>query len=129
MTEEPEIAVAVKAGAEDATAVEVPAVPEEAREDKLIDEEFVEDPLETEKSPENMDTEEPVVQKGFPMREITWGPLRFNWLVSISGLGVLWGVAIFCMVSTDANAELGKWYDTVIVYFTWFYILGKTCCV
>ena len=57
--------------------------------------------------------------KKFPMREITIGPLRFNWLVSLLGLGVLWGVAFFCIASPDASATLGKWYSTTIQYFTW----------
>lgn len=63
--------------------------------------------------------------KKFPMREITIGPLRFNWLVSLLGLGVLWGVAFFCIASPDASATLGKWYSTTIQYFTWFYVLGN----
>lgn len=70
-------------------------------------------------------------KKSFPIRETTLslpfmkGELRFNWLVSTIGLGVLWGVAIFCMTHPEAKTELTKWYDTVIQYFTWFYILGN----
>ena len=61
----------------------------------------------------------------YPMREISIGPLKFNWLVSILGLGVLWGIAIFCMASPDASTVLARWYGTTIRLFTWFYILGK----
>lgn len=61
----------------------------------------------------------------YPMREVSVGPLKFNWLVSILGLGVLWGIAIFCMASPDASTVLGRWYGTTIQLFTWFYILGN----
>ena len=61
----------------------------------------------------------------YPMREVSVGPLKFNWLVSILSLGVLWGITIFCMVSPDASTVLGRWYGTTIRLFTWFYNLGK----
>lgn len=61
----------------------------------------------------------------YPMREVSVGPLKFNWLVSILSLGVLWGITIFCMVSPDASTVLGRWYGTTIRLFTWFYILGN----
>lgn len=84
------------------------------------------------KKSEDVDYAEPVTKKKFPMRETSLSlpgfkeDLHFNWLVSILGLGVLWGVTIFCMVSPDAaKVELAKWYDTTILYFTWFYILGN----
>lgn len=78
-----------------------------------------------------VDAEEPTTSKGYPMREIAVSlpffkeDLRFNWLVSFLGLSVLWGISIFCMVSPDAKATLNSWYDTTILYFTWFYILGN----
>lgn len=84
------------------------------------------------KSLKEVEDEDLVEKKKFPMRETTLSlpffkqELYFNWLVSILGLGVLWGVAIFCMSSPEtARAELSKWYNTTIVYFTWFYILGN----
>ncbi|KAL7551145.1 hypothetical protein ACHAWF_014345 [Thalassiosira exigua] len=72
----------------------------------------------------------------FPIRETSFflplpggggkQKLRFNWLVSLVGLGVLWGLSIFCMTSPDeAKANLSEWYDTTILYFTWFYIVGS----
>lgn len=71
------------------------------------------------------------VKAKFPIREVSVSlpffkdDLKFNWLVSILGLGVLWGIAIFCMSSPDASTVLGEWYTTTIELFTWFYILGK----
>lgn len=68
---------------------------------------------------------------GLPIREMTLklpflkDELRFNWLTSILGLGILWGIAIFCMTSPDAKATLDEWYTTTIQYFTWFYIFGN----
>lgn len=76
------------------------------------------------------DPEEEEVAR-YPMREVTIklpffkDPLKFNWLVSVGGIGVLWGVAIFCMTSPDASTVLKEWYDTTIQYFTWFYMLGN----
>jgi len=64
-------------------------------------------------------------KRKFPLRETTIGPLKFNWLVSVIGIGVLWGIAIFCMSSENAGAELRRWYDTTILYFSWFYIVGN----
>lgn len=58
--------------------------------------------------------EEVPAKKEFPIREISVGPLRFNWCVSVIGLVVLWGVAIFCMTSETAKDELQKWYDTTV---------------
>lgn len=71
------------------------------------------------------------VKAKFPIREVSVSlpffkdDLKFNWLVSILGLGVLWGIAIFCMTSPDASTVLGEWYTTTIELFTWFYILGN----
>lgn len=71
------------------------------------------------------------IQKDYPIRETTLSlpgfkdDLRFNWLVSIIGLGVLWSVAAFCMINPEAANVLQKWYDTTILYFTWFYIVGN----
>jgi len=80
---------------------------------------------------EPVHVEQTVESKSFPIRETTVSlpffkeDLRFNWLVSLFGLGVLWGVAIFCMTTPNANAILQEWYGTTIKYFTWFYILGN----
>ena len=76
------------------------------------------------------DPEEEEVAR-YPMREVTIklpffkDPLKFNWLVSVGGIGVLWGVAIFCMTSPDASTVLKEWYSITIQYFTWFYMLGN----
>mmetsp|Transcript_5028 Transcript_5028/g.10975 ORF Transcript_5028/g.10975 Transcript_5028/m.10975 type:complete len:833 (+) Transcript_5028:111-2609(+) len=91
---------------------------------KLVEEAHDDYADEDPKSLKENDGEE-TATKVFPMREVCVGPLRFNWLVSILGLGVLWGVSIYCMTNPEASAELGKWYDTTILYFTWFYILGN----
>ena len=65
------------------------------------------------------------MKRVFPIRETTLGPLKFNWLVSIIGLGVLWGLSIFCMTAEGAGAELNRWYSNTVKYFTWFYIVGN----
>jgi choline-glycine betaine transporter len=70
--------------------------------------------------------------KVYPMREITLNvpgsneKLSFNLLVSVISLAFLWGMTIFCMVDpTGAKSELGRWFQTTIQYFTWFYIVGN----
>jgi len=81
--------------------------------------------------PANVAHLEPKANKTYPMRETAFslpffgGDIRFNWLVSILGLGVLWGIAIFCMTDPNAKAVLDTWYNTTILYFTWFFILGN----
>lgn len=65
------------------------------------------------------------MKRVFPIRETTLGPLKFNWLVSIIGLGVLWGLSIFCMTAEGAGAQLNRWYANTVKYFTWFYIVGN----
>lgn len=65
-------------------------------------------------------------KRTFPMRETTIGPLKFNYLVSFIGFFVLWGISIYCIVVGEpAGAVLRRWYDTTILYFTWFYIAGN----
>ena len=93
-----------------------------------LSEEFVDDPTQEPKQPTTDDEEEEEVEttkRSFPIRETVIGPIKFNWLVSMIGVVVLWGIAIFCMTSENAGAVLDKWYDTTIRYFTWFYIVGK----
>jgi len=98
----------------------------------IVEESFDDFPQDNKKSEEAVEpVEQPVGVKKFPTREMTVSlpffkeDLRFNWLVSLLGLGVLWGIAIFCMTSPDANVTLQEWYGTTIQYFTWFYILGN----
>lgn len=72
------------------------------------------------------------VSKVYPMREISINlpfsgdKMQFNGLVSFIALAFLWGITIFCMADpTGAKSELGRWFQTTIQYFTWFYILGN----
>ena len=109
-------------------AEDLPKAEEVHSEDELAD-------ITPKDSSEEVDSVDKPEKKSFPMRETTLslpfikGELRFNWLVSIIGLGVLWGVSIFCMTNPNAKTELSKWYDSVILYFTWFYVLGKARCL
>jgi hypothetical protein len=107
---------------------EITSVPHK---ETTLSEEFVDDPTQEPTQPtitDDDDEEEEEVEttkRSFPIRETVLGPIKFNWLVSMIGLVVLWGFAIFCMTSKNAGAVLGKWYDATILYFTWFYIVGK----
>ncbi|KAL7536083.1 hypothetical protein ACHAXR_006906 [Thalassiosira sp. AJA248-18] len=112
-----------------------PGVGEEDVEDgKILDEAPVDDSTDDDdlkKVDPAADGEEPSVRKSFPMREMTVSvpfskqDLHFNWLVSIIGVAILWALAIFCMTSPNASEELGKWYTTTVLYFSWFYVLGN----
>lgn len=63
-----------------------------------------------------------------PMRALTY-PLPFadlhvNPVTSIFAIVVLWGMAIWCMVSPDeAKVTLGEWQSAVTNHFTWFYVI------
>ena len=49
--------------------------------------------------------------------------LCFNLPVSLIGLVGLWGLAGYCMGKpAEASAMLNLWFNTVIEFFTWFYI-------
>lgn len=91
-----------------------------AIEDKFIDDEEVND------IPQDTMSDDCTTKRAFPMRETTIGPLNFNYLVSFIGFFVLWGISIYCIVvGEEAGAVLRRWYDTTILYFTWFYIVGN----
>jgi choline-glycine betaine transporter len=69
--------------------------------------------------------------KDFPMRELSFkipliGTLRFNPLVSMIGIVLLWGLAGYCIGAPDhASDTLGSWFSDVQQYFTWFYIAAN----
>lgn len=52
--------------------------------------------------------------------------LCFNLPVSLIGLVGLWGLAGYCMGKpAEASAMLNLWFNTVIEFFTWFYIVAN----
>jgi len=68
----------------------------------------------------------------FPMRAMTidlpynGGQLYFNHATSLIGIGLLWGLAIWCMVDpVGSRDELIRWRQQSALYFTWFYILTR----
>jgi len=96
-----------------------------AVEDKSISDGKVPNSEKDEFDDEDVATSLVKTKRVFPIRETTLGPLNFNWFVSIIGLGVLWGLTIFCVTSENAGTELNRWYADTIKYFTWFYIVGN----
>lgn len=65
----------------------------------------------------------------FPMRAMTidlpfnGGQLYFNHATSLIGIGLLWGLAIWCILDPEGSrAELIRWRQQSSLYFTWFYI-------
>ena len=65
----------------------------------------------------------------YPMREFVFHlccferPLRFNPLTSAIGVGLLWGISLWCIVDpTGSLAEVLLWRSKSTEYFTWFYI-------
>ena len=65
----------------------------------------------------------------YPMREVVFHlccferPLRFNPLTSAIGVGLLWGISLWCIVDpTGSLAEVLLWRSKTTEYFTWFYI-------
>jgi len=95
----------------------------ESPDDAKIEEDVI-----IEKSTANPKSGEP---RTYPMRETRFSlpffkeDIRFNWFVTASSLAILWGIAIFCMTSSTAKANLQEWFSTVILYFSWFYVLGN----
>jgi len=54
------------------------------------------------------------------------GEVYFNAASSLLGLVLLWGLTAYCMARPEeASAALSKWFDDVIDYFTWFYIVAN----
>lgn len=96
----------------------------------IVEDGFIDDNEEEDKVVISQDTismsEDCTTKRTFPMRETTIGPLKFNYLVSFIGSFVLWGISIYCIVVGEPAGEvLRRWYDTTILYFTWFYIAGN----
>ena len=56
-------------------------------------------------------------------RTVTWGPVTFNPVVALLGIGVLWGFAIWCIADPgNSHAVLREWKDWIALTFTWLYI-------
>jgi len=55
--------------------------------------------------------------------KISIGPMFFNLPVTLLASGLLWGLAIYCMISPDdAKETLSGWQSSVTGFFTWAYI-------
>jgi choline-glycine betaine transporter len=74
----------------------------------------------------------PIEIKKLPMRTLEFQlfnaehPVSFNPLTSMVGMGSLWGIAIWCMLSPESALEtLGNAKTQVSFYFSWFYILSR----
>lgn len=74
----------------------------------------------------------PLDIKDVPMRSFDFElgnaahPVSFNPLTSLIGIGVLWGLAIWCMISPEeALAALSNAKTQTTFYFTWFFIFSR----
>ncbi|CAK8999742.1 Glycine betaine transporter [Durusdinium trenchii] len=67
-------------------------------------------------------------KSAFPMRTLGFdlphgGSLSFNPLVSLLGGGLLWGLAIWCMVQPESSLDtLNEWTAWAVKNFSWFFV-------
>jgi len=73
-----------------------------------------------------------VEKENFPLREVTirlpcgLAPLQFNPVVTLMGILIVWGLAVWCMVAPAASSSaLADARAGVTEFFTWFYIFTQ----